>query len=204
MRHRAHAHPVRLHVLRLLAAEGPLGVRELAQRVGLRPNGVRRHLDLLVRAGLVAAHAGRSAGPGRPRLLYARAAGEERVGYPLLADMLAGTLARVAEAEAAEEEGRSWGRRLVERAPAADAGRALTTMLDRLGFAPQTADGGLRVDIHRCPFDDTARSYPGVVCSLHLGLMRGALAELGAPLEAERLDPFVEPSLCVAHLRRTA
>jgi hypothetical protein len=30
--------------------------------------------------------------------------------------------------------------------------------------------------------------------------MQGLLAELDAPLEAERLDPFVEPSLCVAHL----
>jgi hypothetical protein len=33
--------------------------------------------------------------------------------------------------------------------------------------------------------------------------MRGALAELGEPFEAERLDPLVEPTLCVGHLRRT-
>jgi hypothetical protein len=30
--------------------------------------------------------------------------------------------------------------------------------------------------------------------------MQGMLAELDAPIVAERLDPFVEPSLCIAHL----
>jgi hypothetical protein len=30
--------------------------------------------------------------------------------------------------------------------------------------------------------------------------MQGLLAEIDAPIEADRLDPFVEPSLCVAHL----
>jgi hypothetical protein len=34
---------------------------------------------------------------------------------------------------------------------------------------------------------------------VHLGLIRGALAEMGAPVEGTRLDRFVEPSLCVAH-----
>jgi hypothetical protein len=35
---------------------------------------------------------------------------------------------------------------------------------------------------------------------VHLGLLEGALDALGGPLTAERLDPLVEPSLCVAHL----
>jgi len=39
-----------------------------------------------------------------------------------------------------------------------------------------------------------------VICSLHLGLMRGALERMRAPVTADRLDPFVEPSLCVARL----
>jgi len=32
--------------------------------------------------------------------------------------------------------------------------------------------------------------------------MRGALAELGARTSATRLEPFVQPDLCVAHLAR--
>ena len=39
---------------------------------------------------------------------------------------------------------------------------------------------------------------------MHLGMLRGALSEMGAPLEAMRLEPFVESTLCVAHLRERA
>jgi hypothetical protein len=38
------------------------------------------------------------------------------------------------------------------------------------------------------------------VCSLHLGLMQGALARMRAPVTADRLQPFAEPSLCIAYL----
>jgi hypothetical protein len=41
-----------------------------------------------------------------------------------------------------------------------------------------------------------------VVCSLHLGVMQGVLAEQRAPVETIDLQPFVEPSLCIAHLRK--
>jgi predicted ArsR family transcriptional regulator len=47
-----------------------------------------------------------------------------------------------------------------------------------------------------------AESNQRVVCAVHLGMLKGALAEMGAPLQATRLEPFVEPTLCVAHLRR--
>ena len=46
--------------------------------------------------------------------------------------------------------------------------------------------------------------YPEVACSIHLGLMYGLLAEVDAPLEVDRLDPFVEPALCVASLSRSS
>ena len=36
----------------LRAADGPLGVREVAQRMGLHPNTARFHLEALVEAGL--------------------------------------------------------------------------------------------------------------------------------------------------------
>jgi predicted ArsR family transcriptional regulator len=212
LRHRARGHQARVRLLRLLDEHGPLDVHELSERLGLRPNGVRRHLALLTRAGLVAAAPGDSlpGRPGRPRLRYAPTG--DRVGYPLLADMLAGTLQRLEDVASTEAEGRLWGRRLVELplppVPlSVEAAQVkLTEMLDRLGFAPETheAGGEIRINLRRCPFLDTAKAFPGIVCSLHLGLMQGALAELGAPLEAERLDPLVEPTLCITHLRRAS
>jgi hypothetical protein len=32
--------------------------------------------------------------------------------------------------------------------------------------------------------------------------MRGALRQMGAPLDAAALEPYVEPDLCLAHLTR--
>jgi predicted ArsR family transcriptional regulator len=213
LRHRALGHPLRLRLLGLLEREGPMDVASLARQIGLRPNGVRRHLELLLSTELVSAVAAATKGPGRPRMLYraAPSATKDRAGYPLLADVLASAVDRSGNPDTAEEEGRRWGGRLVTRPEDStllgpdEAAANLTEMLDRLGFAPELepTEGGLRVDLHRCPFLDTAKAYPGVVCSLHLGLMRGALAELGGSLEAEQLDPLVQPSLCVGHLRRT-
>jgi predicted ArsR family transcriptional regulator len=211
LRHRALANPLRLRILRVLAAAGPLDVGSLG------PNALRRHLDLLVEAGLASVGQASAGRPGRPRLLYQTApeiggARQQHTGYPLLADMLAGTLQRLEDVASTEAEGRLWGRRLVELplppVPlSVEAAQVkLTEMLDRLGFAPESheAGGEIRIDLRRCPFLDTAKVFPGVVCSLHLGLMQGALAELGAPLETERLDPLVEPTLCIAHLRRAS
>jgi predicted ArsR family transcriptional regulator len=217
LRHRALANPLRLRILRVLSAAGPLDVGALAAHLALRPNALRRHLDLLVEAGLASVGPASAGRPGRPRLLYQAGpdiggARQQHAGYPLLADMLAGSLQRLEDVASTEIEGRLWGRRLVELplppVPlSVEAAQVkLTEMLDRLGFAPESheAGGEIRIDLRRCPFLDTAKAFPGIVCSLHLGLMQGALAELGAPLEAERLDPLVEPTLCIAHLRRAS
>ena len=55
--------------------------------------------------------------------------------------------------------------------------------------------------IRGCPLSEVARPYEGIVCRVHLGLIKGALAELAAGIEAERLEPFAAPGLCVAHLK---
>jgi predicted ArsR family transcriptional regulator len=60
------------------------------------------------------------------------------------------------------------------------------------------------IPLRHCAFREVAERHGEVVCSLHLGLMRGVLAESRAPLVAERLDPFVDTSLCLAHLSPTS
>jgi predicted ArsR family transcriptional regulator len=75
--------------------------------------------------------------------------------------------------------------------------------LEELGFAPQAEagdDGQPHLCLRHCPFREVAQHHRDVICSLHLGLMRGALDRMRAPVTAERLEPFVEPSLCVARL----
>ncbi|MFF0644042.1 hypothetical protein ACFYVV_10585 [Streptomyces tendae] len=71
--------------------------------------------------------------------------------------------------------------------------------VQRQGVAPGLPD---HVPLRHCPFREGAEEHRDTVCSLHLGLIRGALKEVPAPLGVDRLDPFVEPSLCLAHLSR--
>ncbi len=198
----------------LRAADGPLGVREVAQRMGLHPNTARFHLEALMEAGLAARETEDRETPGRPRIGY-RAVVDGPGGrrrYRLLAEMLTSLIAGTMPepASAAQEAGREWGAYLTDQPPpyqrlsAAEAIAKLTAIMDGLGFAPQAeadADAGqYRLCLHQCPFREVAEHHQDVICSLHIGLMRGALARMRAPVTADRLDAFVEPSLCVARL----
>jgi predicted ArsR family transcriptional regulator len=198
----------------LRAAAGPLGVREVAQRMGLHPNTARFHLEGLVEAGLATRETEDRETPGRPRISYrvAAAGPAGRRRYRLLAEMLtsliAGTMAE--PGEAAETAGREWGAYLTEQPPpyqkpaAGQAVAKLATIMEELGFSPQAeagdGTGQYLLRLRQCPFREVAQHHQGVICSLHLGLMRGALARMRAPVTADQLDPFVEPSLCVARL----
>jgi predicted ArsR family transcriptional regulator len=201
----------------LLGTDEPVGVAEIATRTGLHPNTARFHLDGLVDAGLAARATEERSQPGRPRMVYRATTADVPTGqrsYRLLADMLTKIVAdAVPEPEAAAvAAGESWGRYLAERpAPsqrvdAEDAIRRLTKVLADAGFAPGavTDPAAPVIPLRHCPFREIAQHGPAVVCSLHLGLMRGVLAEVRAPLAAQRLEPFVEPSLCLAHLTPTA
>jgi predicted ArsR family transcriptional regulator len=198
-------------------ASAPVGITEVAERLGVHPNTVRFHLDALVAQGRVERTVEQPSGPGRPRTVHTARRGMDRGGarhYQLLARVLVGRLASAGpEAEAAAEAteaGRDWGRHLVDpfvpsrRPTARESVERVTAMLDDLGFAPRPdgddADSPDRIRLRHCPFLELAEEYGRVVCPLHLGLMQGALAELRAPVEAARLEPFAEPDACVAHL----
>jgi predicted ArsR family transcriptional regulator len=47
---------------------------------------------------------------------------------------------------------------------------------------------------------ELAENATGVVCPVHLGLMQGAMDTWRAPVLVDRLEAFVEPDLCLAHL----
>jgi predicted ArsR family transcriptional regulator len=188
-------------ILELLgAARGGLDAKQLAARLELHPNTIRWHLGLLADSGLVEAMPERRHQRGRPSLVYrltGEGVGRGRDEYRLLAAMLTDLVAADGNGEArAYATGLRWGRHLRRGEPDA----SLVDLLDQEGF--EATQRGERVEMRRCPFYALAEGSPQVICTLHHGVIDGALAETGADDEVERLDPFVEPGLCVAHIRR--
>jgi predicted ArsR family transcriptional regulator len=208
-------------VLALLRDAGtPLTAAGIAKRCGLHPNTARFHLDALVGAGLAARdrEPARAGTPGRPTVGY-RAVSGQHAGAPpggsryrLLAEMLASLVDGLAAdpAATAERAGREWGGYLAEqprpgqRPSAAGALAGLAGLLADIGFDPRVeagkAPGAAQVLLRECPFSEVAREHEAVVCSLHLGVIRGALEKMRAPLAADRLEVFPEPGLCRVRL----
>jgi predicted ArsR family transcriptional regulator len=205
-----------------------MAIGELAAAVGLHPNTAREHLDRLIEAGLVVSDAAPPSGRGRPSLRYrASAASDDEGAFRDLAAVLADELSRRPDAPvAAVRAGERWGHAAAStaarsaafgptaagsatgpprtrRETARAAVERLVDLLDDAGYAPErpvAGDGVIR--LRRCPFGDLAGRHREVVCGVHLGLMRGVLAELDAPFDDVSLQPFVEPDLCVARVRR--
>ncbi|MBX5474938.1 MAG: helix-turn-helix domain-containing protein [Thermoleophilia bacterium] len=214
-RHRALAEPSRARILAELADAGPLDARALAERVGLHVNTVRVHLNALVDAQLASVETMPPKGRGRPRLVYRTTRDADEAGarrYRLLAEILTTLVARFGK-EATEqlvEIGQIWGHYLVD-SPAPyttvtddEAVERLVALLAEIGFQPEleSTPRKRRIRMRPCPFLELARRHRDVVCPIHLGLIRGALVELGATTTATKLEPFVEPDLCLVHLSR--
>ena len=64
----------------------------------------------------------------------------------------------------------------------------MVELLDQLGFEPEAAGGtrARRILLHRCPFLDLVTEHRSVVCAAHLGIIKGALEELGSTLRPRR------------------
>jgi predicted ArsR family transcriptional regulator len=182
----------------LRSAQNGLDTNQLAERVHVHPNTIRWHLGVLTDAGLIQAAPGRRHGRGRPSTVH-RLTGEGtargRDEYRLLATMLTDVVAADGDGAArAYEAGVRWGRHLRQGDPEA----GIADLLDQEGFAAEQR--GDTVEMRRCPFYALAESSPQVICTLHHGIIDGALDEAGCGETVERLDPFVQPGLCIAHL----
>jgi predicted ArsR family transcriptional regulator len=194
-----------------LLCEAPHDAHQLAAATGLHVTTVRFHLEVLHRAGLVSSRPQPRTTAGRPRTVYsATTSPEQPDGYQTLTRLLATHLADTPEkrAERAERAGTAWSAEVAaDREKPAEstsegAVNAVNGLFKDLGFDPELAGtrAHRRIDLHACPFRATARANPEVVCSLHLGLLQGFLAQITAPPMTVELRPFVEPSLCAAHL----
>ncbi|MGV0717970.1 helix-turn-helix domain-containing protein [Mycolicibacterium sp. XJ662] len=195
----------------LRATDEPMTIVAIADKLDVHPNTVRFHLDTLVADGRAEQVESDRRGPGRPPSMFRAVHGMDPGGprrYEVLAEVLLFSLAGQRNAaDKAANAGRAWARRISQRdgrtaVSVEQSARRLVKFLDELGFAPRlrTVGGKRRVDLRHCPFLELAEHSTDVVCPVHLGLMRGALEAWNAPVTVEKLEPFVEPDLCRAHL----
>lgn len=196
-------------------AASPVGATDIAATLGVHANTVRFHLDALIADGRIETVTARHGDVGRPRKLYRAVIGMDRsrpTNDRLLAEILLEQIAEEPDViPRAIEIGRRWGHAHADRvdadfpdAPRPSAVRArLIALLEALEFAPTRPAGrsaARAIDLHHCPFLTAAEDRPNIVCSLHLGLMRGALERWNASMTVTDLVPFAAPDLCRAHL----
>ena len=204
----------RTHIIQILRdAKEPLSVVQVADMVGIHANTARFHLESLVDAGMATREAEASAQPGRRRILYSgtlpNQTHERAQGYRLLAEILTSTIANKFPEVGKEmyDVGLQWGSYLTSR-PAPfetldeeEIGHRVMDKLDALWFAPELKSSPRpHMLLHNCPFIDSAREAPDVVCRLHVGMINGSLAELRSTRRVVELDPMVRPHTCRAWL----
>lgn len=204
--------PAQTTVLRALEVQpGPVTLAALCAETALHPNTVREHLEALEDEGLVRRSKARPVGRGRPAWEYAVVAAPVDPltrEYAGLAATLAVALRRHSRrpADDALAAGREWGASLAADAPQPGGSgpvarrQAVVALLQRLRFAPVTGPQARTVQLTRCPLLDVAHAYPDVVCSIHRGMVEGALAEWGDGSTRVSLTPFAEPGACVLTL----
>ncbi|WP_296605379.1 helix-turn-helix domain-containing protein [Nocardioides sp.] len=180
----------------------PLTLGALVRMTGLHPNTVREHLDALVRRGLVRRSTALPSGRGRPAHLYE----DTELGqgeYARLAVALTEALALSSSdpSRHANTVGEEWGRELARdrRLGASSPGQARAQVVDLLGdlgFEPRAGGRDCEVELTRCPLLEAAYRSPGIVCGIHLGIVRGLLAEQGVDPAGSELEPFAGPGYC--------
>ncbi len=188
--------PTRARVCELLTdLRRPASTAELAERLGLHPNGVRTHLEQLLAAGLLERTLTRQP-RGRPRHSWAISpdadpGGDPPSAYSDLSRWLSRAVPRRSGAlSEVEAVGREIGRELAPR-DAPEAGEAMIGALAALGFQPEVQDrggGAVTYCLGNCPYRAAARQNPEVVCTLHRGITKGLLDALSP---ATRLEGFV-------------
>ena len=174
--------PTRRRILLALVHDGRARtVDEVATVAGVHRTVAFGHLERLVALGFLHKEQRRGR-PGKPASLYTVRGSFLAMAYParqflLLAGLLGGSLSSLGEvgANAARDRGRRYAQTIGIR-PASSVEQALTA-LDHLGARYQVRDDDISAT--PCVFREACDSARNVVCSLHAGMLEGALQASG-------------------------
>jgi predicted ArsR family transcriptional regulator len=195
------ADPIRLRIVRHLAAHGSATLSELAEAAEVHHNTVRSHVAALEQAEVLQSEQKAASGPGRPATEYRLVDGWglSSTDFLELAGLIAAALVRNhPDRETLRETGADWGRYLAGRPGRRDIAEELPRALERLGFHA-TVDGGV-LRISGCPCAVVSPDHPEVVCGLTTGLVEGVLAASGSGLRVGEHDAHPEDRRCTLRL----
>ncbi|MBI4498376.1 MAG: winged helix-turn-helix transcriptional regulator [Chloroflexi bacterium] len=168
----------RWEILQLLQKKGKSTIRDLSDAMGLTPTGIRQHLALLQRDGLVDCSEVRGT-VGRPHYVFTLTESGQALfprNYDLLADWLLEEIrttegtekltrllqrmgARLAEAHLPRLEGLAPQERVV----------ALVQLLQQMGILAEWSEeaGTYRITVYTCPYHAIVSKHPEV-CNMEL------------------------------------
>jgi predicted ArsR family transcriptional regulator len=168
----------RARVARLIMENGPVTAAALGTRLGLTPAAVRRHLDHLLKEGMIQTRVARvygNRGRGRPAKMFA-ITDAGRSAFEHAYDDLAASALRFLAERAGPEAVAEFARRkiaelerryrpVVASAPLADRVKALAAALSVDGYAASASAGaglaaGEQLCQHHCPVAHVAAEYP--------------------------------------------
>jgi predicted ArsR family transcriptional regulator len=196
---------------------GPSTAAELAERLGLTPAAIRRHLDVLLAAGQVEAREQRiygARGRGRPAKDFVLTDAGRSMFYTAYDDIAidaldflsttAGTdaVTRFAEARMAQGEKR-YRKRMASAAPGTTPAQALAAALSEDGYVAATLPLPLGEQLcqHHCPVAHVAERFPQI-CEVETAVFSRLLG-----VHVQRLATIAHgDGVCtthVPHVRRT-
>ncbi|HZJ48245.1 MAG TPA: helix-turn-helix domain-containing protein [Acidimicrobiia bacterium] len=172
----------------------PATASQIAELFGIHANVARHHLDRLVADGYLQVTRRRPSGrtgpgAGRPAKHYEPTRKNVSLQFParrydLLAELLLRVIERTAPDSAAEiatEVGREYGRELASDIGFPNdsgyeaAAIAVARALMGIGFEVEARPGDHELVTRFCPFGESAKNHPEIVCQLDQGLVSGLL-----------------------------
>ena len=205
----------RERVAQSILEHGPSTAVALAQRLGLTAAGVRRHLDVLVDRGLIAASEQRvygSRGRGRPAKVFSLTDAGRDDFYSAYDDLAisaleflaveAGSTAvtKFAATRAAQAEAR-YGERIAAADPAVTSTQALAGALTQDGYVAsvQPSASGEQLCQHHCPVAHVAERFPQL-CEVETALFSRLLG-----VHVQRLATIAHgDGVCTTHIPRAS
>jgi predicted ArsR family transcriptional regulator len=207
----------RRRVASSILEHGPSTAAELAERLGLTPAAIRRHLDVLLAAGQVEAREQRvygARGRGRPAKDFVLTDAGRSMFYTAYDDIAIDALdflattagpdavTRFAEARMAQGEKR-YRKRMANTAPGTTPAQALAAALSEDGYVAATLPlpQGEQLCQHHCPVGHVAEKFPQI-CEVETAAFSRLLG-----VHVQRLATIAHgDGVCtthVPHVRRT-